>query len=169
MDPVSSECSSSCGNGVLTVTRCFVWSDTSKTPLCKTEEANCPDLSPCPIEYGACQCTESADPLNLTAQECALNDPANCRPCDTAVCGQFTQPVKGACSVTCGQGQHLVQKCFVWENGQPSTCTQQMEACNDGECLFKCTCTSDDPSNLSAKVCNSLGFLTKNKIKKNSN
>ena len=48
-----------------------------------------------------------------------------------------------------------MQKCFVWENGQPSTCTQEIETCNNGECLFKCTCTSDDPNNLSAKVCNS--------------
>ena len=146
--PVEGECSRTCGDGVMTVTQCFIWNDTTKSPLCTTQDQPCPDVSPCPVQYAPCTCTESRDPLNLTAEECNINDLSDCRHCSSSVCGQFTEPVKSPCSVTCGQGgEQTVQKCFVWSH--------ENQSCDSGvECQYVCTCQSDRPGDqLLAKWC----------------
>ena len=166
-EPVYGECSVECGSeGEQTVKRCFVYNaDNGDGEVCVESVEECADLEPC---FDDCKC-DSLDSENLAAKKCQTENPDECEPCDTSVCGEFGEPVTGECSTTCGPGVREVKSCFEWENDAipanvrlAEQCRTENEACNEepeNACATfeNCVCTSNDKDDLSAEETDQFG------------
>ena len=138
-EPTTGECSTTCGPGVREVKACFQWENDAipanvrLAEQCRTENEACneePENACATFEN--CVCT-SEDKDNLSAEE--SDQFGNKRPCDTAVCGAYTNWSNwGDCSATCDGGVQSRSRCFEFANDVANQCEDEEQACNQNEC-----------------------------------
>ena len=139
-EAVPGECSTTCGPGVREVKSCFEWENDAIPPnvrlaqQCRTANEACNEgpENACPT-FDNCACT-SEDKDNLSAEE--EDQFGNTRPCDTAVCGAYTNWSDfGECSATCGGGVQSRTRCFEFANNVVADqCEEEEQPCNRNEC-----------------------------------